>query len=77
MTTQMSDRRGTMYGEDTRTVDVLSTSSLNVTALNTESALTIKERPRAWLHIEHHKKTEVDMRTHSRDKPKGGLTQNE
>ena len=46
MNTQMSDGREAMYGEDTRTVDVLSTSLLNVTVLNTEGAL---------LQIEHHK----------------------
>lgn len=45
MNTQMSDGRGTMYGEDTRIADVLSTSSRSGTALNTESAL----------QIEHHK----------------------
>ena len=55
MNTQMSDRRGTMSGNGTRTADALSTSSRSGTALNTEGALVIKERPRAWLHIEHHK----------------------
>ena len=46
MNTQMSGGRGTMYGADTRTADVLSTSLRSVTALNTESVL---------LQIEHHK----------------------
>ncbi len=44
MNMQMSDRRGTMYGNDTRTADVLSTSSLSVTALNTEGVLLQRAR---------------------------------
>ena len=39
MTMQMSDRRGTMSGNDTRIADVLSTSSLSGTVLNTEGVL--------------------------------------
>ena len=44
MTTQMSDGREAMYGADTRTADVLSTSSRSGTALNTEGVLLQRAR---------------------------------